>query len=808
MAGYSVTYSVVDEATAKIDAINRRIQQLRAPLDRQARSMQKFMDVSGLQKVADGFGGIARNALSAFESVSRLIPALGAITGAASIAGMARMVSLFSDMSAELSHTATGLNVSSQRLQEYQNAIRLAGGSVDDMTEGLKGLARASYEAILGRDPIAAQTFARAGIALKDANGQLRDATELLPEAVQYVGGFANAQDRAAIATQLGSRRIADLAEDFRRSGKPFNEWLKLSREQGTISKLTQEQLLKYRMALGQLSVAFEQLGYDVSGVIGGTVAPMLTDLGKWVQAHQKDIHDFVYGFAEGIKQWYQGGGVSRLLGYLESAGKILKTIADNADIIAAIFITKWGIQGVAAIANLVTAFGTVGTGLLGAGGSGLLGVLGVAAALAGAVWWASKNNPGPKLPDTPGGMTFDPNSGLMVPNMPGGRPAPGGTRVPGRGYGFATHAAAATAAPQTHGRGSAPAGALPQAAQEAISRAEGTYGAGGIDWNVQSGERPGQTSKNLTDMTIAQVAQERGPDFGGLQINRVHLRPGSEALRALGIDPTTTKFTPDVQQRIAGFVHGQQGLGAWRGFIQHPEELQRAQQAIDAAPRASAAPAAGGSRSDKDGAYGVPGAVMNYGNTGALGPPGTNLTTIRTPSGKTATVNAAAADAFSGFLSDLEKTGYKIRSLGGYSNRGKAGGSGLSEHAFGTAIDINPDANPFRSDRTDLPANIHDMAAKWGLVWGGDWTSPKDTMHFQWGGSKPWMMAKGQEQRPAAQGAPQQIEGAGKPANGEVNVTVTHKNPPAGASASATGKGEGVNVGPVRTEWSDLSAI
>jgi hypothetical protein len=61
-----------------------------------------------------------------------------------------------------------------------------------------------------------------------------------------------------------------------------------------------------------------------------------------------------------------------------------------------------------------------------------------------------------------------------------------------------------------------------------------------------------------------------------------------------------------------------------------------------------------------------------------------------------------------------------------------KHGGNTLSEHAFGNAIDINPDRNPF-SNKTNLPANISDMAAKHGLTWGGDWQSgSRDPMHFE----------------------------------------------------------------------------
>ena len=54
---------------------------------------------------------------------------------------------------------------------------------------------------------------------------------------------------------------------------------------------------------------------------------------------------------------------------------------------------------------------------------------------------------------------------------------------------------------------------------------------------------------------------------------------------------------------------------------------------------------AVGGGQSGGGGANadGVPGARMNYGETGALGPPGANLVEIKTPSGQSVTVNRAA---------------------------------------------------------------------------------------------------------------------------------------------------------------------
>lgn len=116
------------------------------------------------------------------------------------------------------------------------------------------------------------------------------------------------------------------------------------------------------------------------------------------------------------------------------------------------------------------------------------------------------------------------------------------------------------------------------------------------------------------------------------------------------------------------------------------------------------------------------------------------NIVGIAAPNGQALRVNRNAAVAFQGFLRDLAATGYKIRDIGGFNVRTIAGSDTLSQHAFGNAIDLNPEANPVYSPlgvgKTDLPANVRDIAAKWGLSWGNDWTSKKDPMHFEWSGA------------------------------------------------------------------------
>ncbi len=91
-----------------------------------------------------------------------------------------------------------------------------------------------------------------------------------------------------------------------------------------------------------------------------------------------------------------------------------------------------------------------------------------------------------------------------------------------------------------------------------------------------------------------------------------------------------------------------------------------------------------------------------------------------------------------------LEAHGYVVRAgdTGAYNCRQITGGTGHSLHAYGIAIDINWNTNPYRDDNvlvSDMPRvmvrNILRIRTTngnqvWG--WGGDYRSVKDPMHFE----------------------------------------------------------------------------
>jgi hypothetical protein len=78
-------------------------------------------------------------------------------------------------------------------------------------------------------------------------------------------------------------------------------------------------------------------------------------------------------------------------------------------------------------------------------------------------------------------------------------------------------------------------------------------------------------------------------------------------------------------------------------------------------------------------------------------------------------------------------KCGGLIKDYGGcYNYRPVRGGSSLSLHSWGIAIDLNVEDNPLGSTHPKQPQILIDTFKAHGFFWGGDYRHRRDPMHFQ----------------------------------------------------------------------------
>lgn len=108
---------------------------------------------------------------------------------------------------------------------------------------------------------------------------------------------------------------------------------------------------------------------------------------------------------------------------------------------------------------------------------------------------------------------------------------------------------------------------------------------------------------------------------------------------------------------------------------------------------------------------------------------------------GKKIGVHESLKNVFLDVQADILASGvnYNFKSIGGYNKRYIANTNIWSSHAFGLAVDINPQQNgyykrtPGVDCKTDIPPEVIVAFKKHGFCWGGHFTRMCDAMHFEY---------------------------------------------------------------------------
>jgi hypothetical protein len=770
VAGYSVTFSVVDEATKTLEAITRRIQQMRAPIERQQRQLARIIDSSGLKKVAEGFGEIGSAAGTAFSSLARIVPVLGTITGAASLAGMAKLAESTANFARALQLDSTYVNTTTQRLQTMQNGFRIAGGSADTMTESLKNVAKTSYDAFLGRNAVAAQRLRNLGIALRDNNGNLRNAVDLEGDEIDRISKITDARDRETVATELGGRALFDVVEQYRLAGKTRQEAEAEAAKYGALTKEQIDGLHQFHDALSEVNVAFSRLGEDMGAMLAPYFTPVLNWMSELVRNHKPAV--IVALDAIGIAVTALGG----------------------------LFALQIGIKAVGAVASLTTSVATLGLTItralaplaaLFAAYEGAKSVIADPGNLApGAGLWKSFQNimkgkapwaegyfPTDKNPLAPPPAAGTPNAGPVL----GGTPAPSPAGAPG------APAAPSPAGPVLDlGGNPAPATAAPPAGTTAPAppSARGPGRMGGMrapapataaaptpaSYTPPAGPTPAAATPaegGAGEATPTSTANVAGPAKAGSLYQQRAGGIVADLETSLGLTrDQAAGLVGNLGYESAGFkslqegrpISGRGGLGygQWTGSRRVDFEKWSAEQGLD--PHSHAA------------------------NVGFL--------------------KHELTGKYAGFLAHLKET-QGIEAASRVTHKEFETPADVIPKYFGTRIGsrvvtpymTGPDRLKYARQAAGLAAATPQQAA-----------APAARMPQQ-AAAPPQAAAPAAQMPPQASGAPAQVTG-GPPVSGSVDVNITHRNPPPGASVTASAAGAGINLNPPRVEQQQLQNV
>lgn len=209
--GVKVTISAVDRASQTLERINAKIAAIQAPVRRTMAAVNRFSSVTGLTRLQSGVSKVARAGLGMFQSLSQIVPVLGTITGAASVAGIYRLASAWGQFGTNLRTAANSMGMAPGRLMAMQNAARLSGGSADAMSSALQGLSQTRWEATHGFAPEAIVQFKALGISLQELQRMKPD--EMFDRVAKRIRAIRDPAAKVIAATQILGRRTGSDAD-------------------------------------------------------------------------------------------------------------------------------------------------------------------------------------------------------------------------------------------------------------------------------------------------------------------------------------------------------------------------------------------------------------------------------------------------------------------------------------------------------------------------------------------------------------------------------------------------------------------
>jgi Phage tail lysozyme len=281
--GFGVTISLIDAASPKLDALNKRIAAMTAPAERFNRSMKKFGEVSGISRVTEGIRGLGDAGLQAARSLERMVSPMGALTSAASLAGVVELSRRWADAGTSIGKVSYQLNTPVEQLSRLRLAAKLAGASADGLDSGLKSLNDHLRAVAYGRET--PQLLNQLGIdagsrghvtSVTDALGQLADHLATLKE--------PGAQQRAL--DQLG---MGDLLPLLKNGRKGLEDYEKQADRTGGVMTQGMSENAK------ALNTSFVELGGAIDGVVNRiedkyapAVKHYVDGLSTWIEKNKK----------------------------------------------------------------------------------------------------------------------------------------------------------------------------------------------------------------------------------------------------------------------------------------------------------------------------------------------------------------------------------------------------------------------------------------------------------------------------------------------------------------------------------------
>lgn len=255
-------------------------------------SFRKLLESDNFKKLNKQFLLFRRSLTNVTNKVTDAAKKLALpITAAATAVGfsLSQMMSKFLDTGDAIDKASIRLGIGAERLQSLQYAAKMSGATAEDMNSALGKLNENIAKAAAGKNEELASLFKKLGISLRDANGHVRTAADVLPEFADAIQRNTNSSVRARMAIAAFGDAGQKLIPMLQDGSKGLADMEKKAHDLGLT--MSQDDV-KAAASLGDkftdLGSVFDSFGNTISAKLAPVLGPLIDDLTEFL-AKNKD---------------------------------------------------------------------------------------------------------------------------------------------------------------------------------------------------------------------------------------------------------------------------------------------------------------------------------------------------------------------------------------------------------------------------------------------------------------------------------------------------------------------------------------
>lgn len=282
--------------------------------------------------------------------IGGITKAVRALVNADTVHAIKDAVNEVVELGGKLQDTADATQTNVEELQELGYAASQSGGDFESVAGALGMLTKNMYQAANG-NKAQAEAFAAAGIAIRDEEGKLRPAADVMEDIAEHLSSLDNESEKMGVGVELMGKKFQSVAPMMFAGREEISKLRKEARDLGVVmSKDDVGALDNFGDDMGRVKAVVQGLKQQFVVALIPALQKLLTGLLEWMKANRELARETVTKVASAL---------ATALGYL---GKAIVFVVDNWKAFAALLAAGAMISAFVSIIKMVMWFKAVQT--------------------------------------------------------------------------------------------------------------------------------------------------------------------------------------------------------------------------------------------------------------------------------------------------------------------------------------------------------------------------------------------------------------------------------------------------------------